>query len=414
MNGPAPIPVRTDALGRARAAAARRVMDTVLRRVDVEVLDAHTPTPGPDRPAIVMHDPESFYARLGAWHKVAVGEGYTEGDWSPAPGQDLAAVLRPFADRLSDGMPSPLRKLRRLADQALPRSTRNTLSGSRANIEAHYDLSNEMFAAFLDDSLSYSCALFDENRPWEEQTLEDAQLRKTDAALDRAGVGEGTRVLEIGTGWGTLAIRAAQRGAEVVTITLSREQAQLAEKRLAEAGVAERVEVRLQDYREVEGDFDAVVSIEMVEAVGEEFWPTYFGTIDDRLAPGGTAVVQAITLPHDRHLSTRNTYGWIQKYIFPGGALPSVDAIERTCTAHTDLRVRSVHAFGQHYAETLRRWRTAFLESWPTIEDLGFDDRFRRIWEFYLAYCQAGFSAGAIDVGQIVLNRPPRGPVAAG
>ncbi|WP_151523864.1 SAM-dependent methyltransferase [Serinicoccus kebangsaanensis] len=413
MNGPAPIPVRTHPVGRARAAAARTVMDQVLRKVDVDVLtDPARATAG--RPAIVMHDPDSFYARLGASHKVAVGEGYTEGDWSPAPGHDLAAVLRPFAERLGDGLPRPLRAMRHLADQALPRSTRNTLTGSRRNIEAHYDLSNEMFAAFLDPSMTYSCALFDENEPWEDQTLTDAQLRKTDAALDRAGVGEGTRLLEIGTGWGTLAIRAAERGAEVVTITLSREQAAYAEKRLAEAGLSDRVEVRLQDYREVDGDFDAVVSIEMVEAVGEEFWPTYFGTIDDRLAPGGTAVVQAITLPHERYLSTRNTYGWIQKYIFPGGALPSVQAVERACAGHTALRVRSVHAFGQHYAETLRRWRTAFLAAWPTVEELGFDDRFRRIWEFYLAYCQAGFSAGALDVDQIVLDRPPRGPVAAG
>jgi len=414
MTGPAPIPVRTDPVGRARAAAARRVMDQVLRRVEIEVLtDPAAPAPA-DRPAIVMHDAESFYARLGASHKVAVGEGYTEGDWSPAPGHDLAAVLMPFAERLSDGLPGPVRALRHLADQALPRSTRNTMTGSRRNIESHYDLSNEMFAAFLDESMTYSCALFDENEPWEAQTLADAQLRKVDAALDRAGVGDGTRLLEIGTGWGTLAMRAAARGAQVLTITLSREQAALAEKRIAEAGLADRVEVRLQDYREVEGEFDAVVSVEMVEAVGEEFWPTYFATIDARLAPGGTAVVQAITLPHDRYLSTRNTYGWIQKYIFPGGALPSVDAIERTCTAHTGLRLREFHAFGQHYAETLRRWRTTFLAAWPTVQDLGFDERFRRIWEFYFAYCQAGFTAGSIDVGQVVLSRPTRGPVAAG
>ncbi|KUG52828.1 cyclopropane-fatty-acyl-phospholipid synthase [Serinicoccus chungangensis] len=425
MTGPAPIPVRTDPVARARAAAARRVMEQVLRRVEVELVDEADErrrsaggtdrAAGPEgRPVVVLHEPECFYARLGASHKVAVGEGYTEGDWSPAPGHDLAAVLLPFAQRLGDGLPRPLRALRHLADQALPRSTRNTLDGSRRNIEAHYDLSNEMFAAFLDESMTYSCALFDEDAPWHAQTLEDAQLRKVDAALDRAGVQEGSRLLEIGTGWGTLAVRAAQRGAQVRTITLSGEQAAWAEKRVAEAGLADRVEVRVQDYREVEGEFDAVVSVEMVEAVGEEFWPTYFGTIDARLAPGGTAVVQAITLPHDRYLSTRNTYGWIQKYVFPGGALPSLDAMERTCTRHTSLRLREAHVFGQHYAETLRRWRTGFGQAWPRIAELGFDERFRRIWEFYLAYCQAGFTAGTIDVGQVVLARPVRGPVAAG
>lgn len=414
MSGPAPITPRTDPIGRAGAAAARRVMDQVLRRVDVDVV-TEPPVKGTAyRPTILMHEPDRFFARLATNHKVAVGEGYTEGDWSPAPGQDLAAVLLPFAERLSDGVPGPLRRLRHLADRATPRATRNTRDGSRRNIEAHYDLSNEMFAAFLDPSMTYSCALFDENAPWDEQRLEDAQLRKVDAALDRAGVTDGTRLLEIGTGWGTLAIRAAERGAEVVTITLSNEQAALAEKRIAEAGLTDRIEVRLQDYREVDGTFDAVVSIEMIEAVGEEFWPTYFATIDDRLAPGGTAVIQAITLPHDRLRSTRNTYGWIQKYIFPGGQLPSVDAIERTCTAHTGLRVRQVHAFGQHYAETLRRWRESFLAAWPAVADLGFDERFRRVWEFYFAYCQAGFTAGSIDVGQVVIDRPVRGPVAVG
>lgn len=425
MSAPAPAPLtpRSDVLGRARAAAARRVLDAVVRRVDVDlVVDGRAtgrPTGRPgtaeDRPRIVVHRPDAFYRRLGTHPKLAIGEGYTEGEWAPAPGHDLAEVLLPFAERLDDAVPEPLRSLRGLTDTPLPAALRNTLTGARRNIEAHYDLSNEMFASFLDPSMTYSSALFEEGRPLAGQDLQAAQLRKVDAALDRAGVGAGTRLLEVGTGWGTLALRAAQRGASVVTVTLSREQAALAEKRLAEAGMADRVDVRLQDYREVEGEFDAIVSIEMVEAVGEEFWPTYFAALDARLGPGGSAVVQAITMPHERYRATRRSFGWIQKYIFPGGVLPSVDAIERTCTRHTGLRVRDVHTFGQHYAETLRRWRLAFADAVAggRVRELGFDERFQRIWEFYLAYCQAGFTAGAIDVGQIVLDRPTRGPVAA-
>lgn len=424
MRAPEPLTPRADLISRARAAAARRILDAVVRRVDVDlVIDPVTPSSparrasqvvGASRPTIVVHRPETFFTRLGAHPKLAIGEGYTEGEWSPAAGHDLAEVLLPFAERLADAVPEPLRSLRGFANQPLPAALRNTLSGARRNIESHYDLSNEMFAAFLDPSMTYSSALFDESRPLVVQDLEEAQVRKVDAALDRAGVTAGTRLLEVGTGWGTLAIRAAERGATVVTLTLSREQAALAEKRLAEAGLADRVEVRLQDYREADGEYDAIISIEMIEAVGEEYWPTYFSTLDARLAPGGTIVVQAITMPHERYRATRRSFGWIQKYIFPGGVLPSVDAIERTCTEHTGLRVRDVHTFGQHYAETLRRWRHAFMNAGDQVRELGFDERFLRIWEFYLAYCQAGFTAGAIDVGQIVLNRPARGPIVVG
>ena len=165
------------------------------------------------------------------------------------------------------------------------------------------------------------------------------------------------------------------------------------------------MEVRLQDYREVTGQFDAIVSVEMIEAVGEEYWPTYFRAIDDLLAPGGVAAIQAILMSHDRYLATRRSYGWIQKHIFPGGLIPSTRAIEETTERHTSLRVTSAHHFGQDYAVTLRRWRERFLEQWPTISAAGFDETFRRTWEFYLAYCEAGFAAGYLDVAQIRLER---------
>jgi cyclopropane-fatty-acyl-phospholipid synthase len=282
---------------------------------------------------------------------------------------------------------------------------RNTLEGSRSNISAHYDLSNDLFALFLDPSMSYSSALFDPSRPRAAQDLHGAQLRKVDALLDAADVRAGSRVLEIGTGWGELAIRAARRGAMVTSVTLSAEQRDLAMKRIADAGVGERVEVRLQDYREVTGQFDAIVSCEMIEAVGEEYWETYFRQIDHLLAPGGSVAVQAILMEHHRLMATKGSFGWIQKYIFPGGLIPSMEAIREVTRDSTTLRVDRAHAFGADYAETLRRWRGDFLDAWPAVHALGFDETFRRMWEFYLAYCEAGFAMHYLDVAQIRLAR---------
>jgi cyclopropane-fatty-acyl-phospholipid synthase len=253
--------------------------------------------------------------------------------------------------------------------------------------------------------MTYSSALFDQERPLTDQDLQSAQLRKIDAVLDAAGVTQGTHVLEIGTGWGELAVRAAERGAWVTSITLSNEQCALAAEKVVAAGVADRVEIRLQDYREVSGRFDAIVSVEMIEAVGEEYWPTYFAAIDRLLRPGGRVCVQAIVMRHERYLATRRSYGWIQKYIFPGGMIPSQEAIEAVVARHTSLQVSRVHRFGLDYAETLRRWRTRFEEQWPVISAHGFDETFRRMWEFYLAYCEAGFAAGYLDVAHLTLEQ---------
>jgi cyclopropane-fatty-acyl-phospholipid synthase len=285
------------------------------------------------------------------------------GEWVAAPGTDLADALTPFAERLTDLIHPGLYKLRHAV---LPRglNPENDQHGARRNIEAHYDLSNEMFASFLDPSLSYSSALFDRLDPAPTTAdLEPAQLRKVDAILDAAEVRTGSRVLEIGSGWGTLAIRAAQRGAHVTTLTLSREQAALAQERVDAAGMNDRVEIALRDYREQTGSFDAIVSVEMIEAVGEKYWPTYFKAIDDLLAPGGKVAIQAILLDHDRMLATRHTYTWLHKYTFPGGMLPSVTAIEQTLAGHTSLRPADLRPMGQHYAHTLRLWREQFLAS---------------------------------------------------
>jgi cyclopropane-fatty-acyl-phospholipid synthase len=360
---------------------------------------------GPDAPVLEVVRPAALYRRLETHPKIGLGEAYMAGDWRAAPGTDLAQALMPFAARMGALVPKPLLSLRGLVDRALPSHQRNTLAGSRTNISAHYDLSNELFAAFLDPSMSYSSAMFDPHRPLLVQDLHEAQLRKVDAVLDAASVRTGSRVLEIGTGWGELAIRAARRGATVTSVTLSAEQRDLARKRIAEAGVTELVDVRLQDYREVTGQFDAIVSVEMIEAVGEEYWQTYFQRIDALLAPGGAVAIQAILMEHHRLMATRGSFGWIQKYIFPGGLIPSLQSIHEVTRDATDLRVERVQAFGGDYAETLRRWRETFLTQWPSINSQGFDETFRRMWEFYLAYCEAGFATHYLDVVQIRLSR---------
>ena len=390
---------------------ARRIAARILRDIPVSVvlpdgspLGRIARSAAADVPVIQLVRPTSFFARLGRAPKIGFGEAYMAGDWRPAPGTDLGEALRPFAASITRAVPGWMQRVRALVEQRVPRVQRNTLHGSRRNIEAHYDLSNDLFAAFLDPSLTYSSALFDTSRPWADQTLEEAQVRKVDAVLDQADVGPGSRVLEIGTGWGTLAIRAAGRGAHVTTLTLSREQAALAQERVDATGLTDLVDIRLLDYREATGSYDAVVSVEMIEAVGDEYWGTYFATIDRLLAPGGTAVVQAILMSHDRYLATRRSFSWIQKYIFPGGIIPSLHAIEAT-TGQTSLKVADARHFGAHYAETLGRWRATFIERWPQIAELGFDTTFRRMWEFYLAYSQSGFATGYLDVAQIRLQR---------
>ncbi len=363
---------------------------------------------GPHAPEMAIKRPQAFFARIGQDTKIGFGEAYMAGDWTTGPGTDLAQLLTPFAERLTHIVPKPLQKLRGLVDDRLPRHERNSIEGSRSNIERHYDLSNELFAEFLDPSMTYSSAWFADGAEGRTESLEVAQERKMDGILDQAGVGPGTRMLEIGSGWGALAIRAAQRGAHVTTITISQEQAALARERFAAAGpdVESRIDLQLVDYREVQGSYDAIVSVEMIEAVGEEYWPTYFRTIDEHLAPGGKVSIQAILMDDHRYRATRNSYGWIQKYIFPGGLLPSPEAIDRTLAAHTTLAVTERRSLGHHYAQTLRRWRERFDENWSQINAQGFDETFRRMWEFYLAYCEAGFATGYLDVAQVQMQRP--------
>ena len=395
------------------AYVARRLFEAALRRLPVTVhLEGRTL--GAGGPEMTVHRADEFFARLGRGVLIGFGEAYLTGAWD-AP--DLGAFLTVLAADLPQLVPDGLQRMRRLAVARPPRRERSTRANSRQNIAHHYDLSNELFEEFLDDTLSYSSALFegDELRldgltrmtaPDPDGDLAAAQGRKIERLLDRTGVCAGTRVLEIGTGWGELAIRAARRGALVHSITLSTEQKELAEERIATAGLADRVIVQLLDYRALPEDaaYDVVLSVEMIEAVGADFWVDYFAILDRVTAPGGRIGIQAITLPHERMLATRHTYTWINKYIFPGGFLPSVEAIDQITRRHTGLRVTERMSFGTHYAETLRQWDQRFLAAGERVLALGFDETFLRMWHFYLEYSRAGFASGYIDVNQIVLS----------
>ena len=384
-----------------RAAIARVVMRRVAHRARLRVeLPDGSHFGRDDAPVMRLLSPEQYFTRLGRDGKIGFGESFMAGDWD-AP--DLARAIEPLAHNVGSLVPEWAQWLRAVYDARQPAAEDNDRTGARANISRHYDLSNELFALFLDDTMTYSSALFE--RP-DEESLTAAQHRKIDRLLDEAGVTGGTRLLEIGTGWGELAIRAARRGAHVTTITLSVEQASLAVDRARAAGVADRISVQLCDYRDVEGTYDAIVSVEMIEAVGERWWPAYFEALDARLAPGGRIGLQAIVMPHRRMLASRRSYTWIHKYIFPGGIIPSVDAIESIIKARTSLRVANKLHFGQSYAETLRRWRQTFNAATEEVEALGFDETFRRMWTFYLAYCEAGFRADYLDVVQFTITKP--------
>ena len=274
----------------------------------------------------------------------------------------------------------------------------NDRAGSRRNISAHYDLGNDFYRPWLDAGMNYSSALF----TFRDQTLEDAQSAKNDRIAALLDLRPGDRVLEIGCGWGALAERLTRQGCQVTGLTLSHEQLAFAEKRLA--ALEPKADIRLQDYRDIAGTFDRIVSIEMIEAVGEAYWPTYFDTLRRGLKPGGIAVIQAITIAEDRFASYRRYPDFIQKHIFPGGMLPTREII-REQIVRIDLRLQHEERFGPSYARTIAAWRNRFLAAWPRLQALGFDAAFKRKWEYYFAYCEVGFEIGLLDVGLFQMKR---------
>lgn len=290
----------------------------------------------------------------------------------------------------------------RIGDRLAHLMRHNSRQGSRRNISEHYDLGNEFYGHWLDDGMNYSSGLYDSGT----RSLEEAQEAKLEAILQMLDLEGGESVLEIGCGWGAFARRAArEHGASVTGLTLSQEQLVHARDQAAANGLGDRCTFRLQDYRDAGDAYDRIVSIEMIEAVGEEHWSRYFRTIHDRLKPGGTAVIQSITMDEARFEKYRCKTDFIQRYIFPGGMLPTPSAIEREAKQAGLVVERNVN-FGKSYAQTLREWRERFETAWPEIAKLGFDEAFRRKWNYYLCYCEAGFLEDVIDVGMYRLRRP--------
>lgn len=331
--------------------------------------------------------------RLLAQGDLGLAVAWRQGDWSSPdlPALLLLGALNEQAWQATLQGAGPWRALARLWHLAHA----NTRRGSRHNIAFHYDLGNAFYAQWLDPSMQYSSALYATGR----ETLEEAQAAKLDAVLRLLDAPAGARVLEIGCGWGTLATTLAQRsGARVTGLTLSTEQLAHAQALAERTGVADRVDLRLQDYRDVGGRYDRIVSIEMFEAVGEAYWPAYFGVLRERLADHGSAVLQVITIDEPWFEGYRRGADFIQRFIFPGGMLPTRTALRREAQA-AGLQLEEALRFGDGYAATLAEWRRRFLAAWPAIAALGFDEGFRRLWEYYLAYCEAGFRSGRIDVG---------------
>jgi cyclopropane-fatty-acyl-phospholipid synthase len=351
-----------------------------------------------DGPVLCVRDVDAVSARIGRHGKIGFGEAFMAGEWDSP---DLVAVLEALARHIWEVAPAPLLWARRLCEQRPPPEEDNNRPGARRNIARHYDLSNDLFALFLDPTMTYSAAWFEHGR----EPLERAQRRKIDRLLDTVGVGSGRRLLEIGTGWGELAIRAARRGAQVTTVTLSSAQAEMARQRSLAAGLDSYIDVRFQDYRDVRGQYDAIVSVEMIEAVGERWWPAYFRLLDDRLAPGGRVGLQAIVMDHARMQATKRAWTWTRKYIFPGGLIPSARAIDEQLARNTTLRTLSRVHLGASYARTLSAWRDNFHNNAEQVAALGFDHTFRRMWDFYLAQSEAGFRSGYLDVAQLILDR---------
>jgi cyclopropane-fatty-acyl-phospholipid synthase len=395
------VPILDAVARRVTLAAARRVRvgQLAIDLPDGSRIDVGAPDGSGPRGEIRIHDQRGV-ARLFLGGETGAGEAYMEGLWSspdlPAL-LTLAALNREALALTSGWWRVPLQIPRVLTH----RRRRNTVSQASRNIRRHYDLGNTFYRLFLDETMTYSSALFE--RP--DQSLADAQRAKYAAIAQRAGIEPGMHVLEIGSGWGGFALHAAgELGARVTSLTISPAQQALATERIAAAGLADRATVELRDYRKIEGRFDAIVSIEMLEAVGHDYLGTYFEACERALEPGGRMSLQTITFPDVNYEAQRRGANWIQTYIFPGGHLPSLSAIERA-TARTRLLITDVRDIRSSYARTLAMWRATFLDRLDDVRALGFDDAFIRMWDYYLSISEAGFATGITQDLQIVLEK---------
>ncbi len=343
-----------------------------------------------------------FYRAMAANGSIGAAEAYMDGDWDC---DDLVGLVRLLVRNrdLLDGMERGPARLGGWAMQAVHALRRNTRNGSRRNIAAHYDLGNPFFRLFLSDDLMYSSALY----AGDDDTLATASTRKLDRICEKLRLGPDDHVVEIGSGWGGFAVHAARsRGCRVTTTTISREQHALASQRVAEAGLQGRVSVLMSDYRDLRGKYDKLVSIEMVEAIGPQYLETYFATLGRLLKPDGLGLVQAITIEDHRYQQAVRTVDFIKHFIFPGSFIPSIAAMLEAKARSSDLALVHLEDFGPSYARTLHAWRERFLANRDAVRAQGFDERFLRMWEFYLAYCEGGFLERSIGVSHLLLAKP--------
>lgn len=386
--------------------AVRRAFDFALM-LERGRLDVHLPDhrilrfqghqSGPEA-VMIVHDLE-FASDIAAHGEVGVAEAFLKGHWeSPNLTHflELFCVNQPVIQKLLDGKP-----LVRLFQRFQHWRNRNTKSGSKRNIHAHYDLGNQFYSAWLDGTMTYSSALFTDKA----QDLAEAQRAKYAALARDIDLQPDHHVLEIGCGWGGFAEYAAgEVGARVTGLTISQEQFDFATERMRKAGLSDRVTIKMLDYRDENGTFDRIASIEMFEAVGEEYWPDYFSQLRDRLKEGGKAGLQVITIQEDIFPTYKREIDFIRRYIFPGGMLPTPTIMRNMGDKH-GLALSAERVFGLDYAVTLAHWRDRFRKAWPQLTPMGFDEHFRRMWEYYLAYCEAGFRAGTIDVRQMTFAK---------
>ena len=378
----------------------RGLQDARLEILDADGVAAFGPATATLRAQVHVHDPR-LWTRILARGALGAGEAYGEGYWTA---DDLTAALRAFVRNrtLLDGLDRGVASLSRSLLRGILGLSGHSRERSRKDIAFHYDLGNAFFELFLDETMTYSCAVFD----GPDTSLAEASVAKLDRMCRKLDLQPGHRVLEIGCGWGSFAEHAAKHyGCEVVGTTISAEQYAYATERIRRAGLDDRVSIVRQDYRDLGGRFDRIVSIEMIEAVGHDNLATYFGVIEERLAPGGKAAIQAITIDGARYEAARRTMDFIKRHIFPGSFIPSVDVMRRSA-AGAGLAMHAVDEIGLDYAETLSRWRARFAERGNELEALGFDARFRRYWDYYFAYCEAGFLERQLGNVQFVLSRP--------
>ena len=380
-----------------------QVKDLSKGRVDIILPDGRQFRAEGSEPGYVaevhVHNPDLF-ARTIREGDLGFSEAYLDGWWSTPDLQAVMDFMHDDAEHIYDGFPA--QRLVQVYERLRFWMQRNSKKQARKNISYHYDLGNDFYSLWLDDTMTYSSAIFETGQ----ESTEAAQTAKYASMVDQMGAKEGDHVLEIGCGWGGFAEYAAkERGIKVTGLTISKEQHDYAVARMAKAGLSDMVEIKMQDYRDEKGSYDGIASIEMFEAVGEQYWPAYFKTVRNCLKPGKNATLQIITVKDERFESYRKTVDFIQKYIFPGGMLPSPSVLRQE-VEKAGMAVRGSIEFGKSYSLTLRRWHETFNEKWDEVSNIGFDERFKRTWDFYLTSCAATFDSGNCDVTQITVTRP--------